>query len=355
MADVYFRDSEAAQHGAADDPRFGSTPPNPFRAASGAPRPRPRTEARSAAPASPEEPAGPSRIQALTNATGALVSLALVAGLGLWGYRLAVRDVSGVPVIQALEGPARIAPSDPGGELARHQGLAVNAVTAEGEAAPPPDRLMLAPRPEALTGEDAAMGALAAGADAPVAEPAAAADPLTGLPLGPDGQIVDPLTTAAGPIEVIPASIPGVVVSPRPLARPAPGAIRDAALPSPEGASEPASEDALVAAVFAAVAADTDGSGAGTDADPATLAPGTRLVQLGSYPSDADARAGWDEVASGYGPLMAGKRRVIEPVESGGTTLYRLRVEGFADLADARRFCAALDGAVPACVPTLAK
>ena len=43
-----------------------------------------------------------------------------------------------------------------------------------------------------------------------------------------------------------------------------------------------------------------------------------------------------------FGALMDGKRRVIETAESGGQTFYRLRVEGFADLDDARRFCAAL-------------
>ena len=62
---------------------------------------------------------------------GAVVSLALVAGLGVWGYKLTVRDVSGVPVVRALEGPMRVLPTDPGGKLATHQGLAVNAVQAD--------------------------------------------------------------------------------------------------------------------------------------------------------------------------------------------------------------------------------
>jgi hypothetical protein len=53
--------------------------------------------------------------------------VALVVGLGVWGYKLAVRDVRGVPVIQAMDGPMRIAPEIPGGEIADHQGLAVNA------------------------------------------------------------------------------------------------------------------------------------------------------------------------------------------------------------------------------------
>jgi hypothetical protein len=63
---------------------------------------------------------GGERIARLVNGAGALTSLALVVGLGLWGYRLAVRDVQGIPVIRALAGAARVAPADPGGDLADH-------------------------------------------------------------------------------------------------------------------------------------------------------------------------------------------------------------------------------------------
>ena len=38
---------------------------------------------------------------------------------------------------------------------------------------------------------------------------------------------------------------------------------------------------------------------------------------------------------------MVGKLRVIQTAESGGRTFYRLRAAGFADEADARRFCSA--------------
>ena len=61
---------------------------------------------------------------------GAAVFLALVAGLGLWSYRLGTRDAAEVPVIRAMEGPARVEPDDPGGIRAAHQGLEVNDVLA---------------------------------------------------------------------------------------------------------------------------------------------------------------------------------------------------------------------------------
>ena len=105
------------------------------------------------APADEQAPSG-NRIATLTNWAGALVSLALIAGVGVWGYKLVMRDVTGVPVVQAMDGPMRIAPEDPGGTLADHQGLAVNDVAGTGLAAPVPDQLLLAPQPAGLSDED---------------------------------------------------------------------------------------------------------------------------------------------------------------------------------------------------------
>jgi hypothetical protein len=102
---------------------------------------------------------GPERsnfIVRLTNLTGAALSLALLAGVGVWGTKMVMRDVSGVPVVRATEGPMREAPADPGGDAAANQGLAVNAVAAEGTAAAPADRLVLAPPPLELSLEDVA-------------------------------------------------------------------------------------------------------------------------------------------------------------------------------------------------------
>ncbi|MEH6776374.1 MAG: SPOR domain-containing protein, partial [Cereibacter changlensis] len=103
-----------------------------------------------------DAPQRPARVQRALNLAGGLVSVALILGLAVWGYKLAVRDVTGIPVVRAMEGPMRIAPEDPGGEIAAHQGLSVNDVAAVGVASPPPERLVLAPRPVELSLEDGA-------------------------------------------------------------------------------------------------------------------------------------------------------------------------------------------------------
>ena len=56
-----------------------------------------------------------STLSTALNWVGAILSLGLIAGLGYWAYQLVVRDVTGVPVVRAMEGPMRIAPEDPGG------------------------------------------------------------------------------------------------------------------------------------------------------------------------------------------------------------------------------------------------
>ena len=130
------------------------------------------------------------RFRKLTNGAGALTSVALVAGLVYWGYALAMRDVNGIPVIRALEGPARIAPNDPGGELALHQGLAVNRIAADGTAAEAANSVTLAPGASGLAEEDQPMGEAVAAAVAPA--PA--------MPLAPPPKAQQASVDAASPL-----------------------------------------------------------------------------------------------------------------------------------------------------------
>ncbi|NGM47233.1 SPOR domain-containing protein [Rhodobacter sp. SGA-6-6] len=288
---------------------------------------------------------GPGRAQRLVQMAGAASSVALVVALGLWGYKLAVRDIAGVPVIRALEGPARVAPEDPGGAIADHQGLAVNDVVAEGAAAPPAERLVLAPKPVELTLEDGP--GLADGLPPEEAEvqPASMADPAAMVPpaagesddavaaalaeaLGIEPEAVETgVETAALDAEGLPAPEGAVTRSPRPM-------------PRPDRAAAPEAAVAVAPPV---------------EVDPATLAPGTRLVQFGTFDSDKEARAEWTRLAGRFGVLMEGKSMVIQSAVSGGSTFYRLRALGFEGEDDARRFCSALLIENASCIPVAHK
>lgn len=307
---------------------------------------------------------GAPRVTTLVNWAGAVVSLGLVVGMGVWAYQLTMRDVSGVPVIRALEGPMRVAPADPGGVQAQHQGLAVNRIAEGGEAAPVPDRLVLAPPPVDLndvalvsasapailapSGPSAAMTDDAPGASADTALSAvptaaavnaqtqalidrliARAEPLAPVTAPAAAPADTPADTAAPiaaqpAVQIIPASVPGPARSLRPATRPASLSLARAIPPA--------------AATVAEV-------------DAASLAEGTRLVQLGAFDSPEIARAEWDRLTARFPDYFAGRSRVIQQASAGGSAFYRLRAHGFEDLAASRRFCAALMAQSAPCIP----
>ncbi|TNJ44039.1 SPOR domain-containing protein [Phaeobacter sp. B1627] len=338
--------------------------------------------------APPSAPRG--ELGRMAGVLGAAASLALVVAISVWGYKLIMRDVSGVPVVSAVSGPMRIAPEDPGGETADHQGLAVNAVAANGIAEDPADTLRLAPQAIALTEDDQPIPALTEAAEAEAAldqEFAAALEAeaenrLAALDLATDEameQTVDMAAATLSPIERrsddinalvasltegavplqdlretsaaivqpdpvagagglasvasvrVPAAIrnaPGVRVTPRPQVRPARFA------PAPAASETPETERR----VAVDVAADS-------------LAVGTRLAQLGAYESAEVARSEWARISAKFGDYFDDKARVVQRAESGGRIFYRLRAHGFEDLSDARRFCSALVAGNADCIP----
>lgn len=297
---------------------------------------------------------------------GAIVSLALIVGLGVWGYNLMVRDVSGVPVIRSMSEGARSVPENPGGQLAMHQGLSVNSVTADGSAGAPSDRLTLAPRPMELTDEDRPMGDTVTivssyqpnNAYTQTPEPApvfvpfveqsvASADEPTPLSLSAveslsaDTNLSDDTQAEIGTIKA-----GAFVTSPMPKARPVRLASAAAVL------AAPSATDTLNEASLNGVAGDILAAlGSEGEMQPTEVPVGARLVQFGAFQNEDIARAEWDRISTKFAGLMEGKTRVIEKAESGGKTFYRLRALGFTDAADSNRFCAALTARNAACVP----
>lgn len=318
----------------------------------------------------------------LIGLSGAVVSLALVAGTGVWGYKLFMRDVSGVPVVQSVKGAMRISPENPGGQPAEHQGLSVNSVAAEGIAAKPADRLVLAPAPISLSDDDQAVtltslptveidvledhqpdktstaGDLAGDIVAPPAlkpnqiasiealanQLASDAEPLSGVQSDTSSAVVTTVavtstsTEAASPTKTAPVMQGMVNVSLRPRLRPEKTA--DAAV---EVASADSSAIGTIIDVGAAV----------TPNDQVPV--GTRLVQLGAFASPEIAHAEWGKLSIRFEELLENKTRIIQKASSGGKVFYRLRAMGFADLSDARRLCSALKAEGSDCIPVVVR
>lgn len=313
----------------------------------------------------PEASSFSNQLTALTNTAGAVVSLALIVGIGIWGYKLLMRDVSGIPVVRAAAGEMRVRPAEPGGELARHQGLSVNAVAAEGGTAKPADRLILAPKPIDLTEEDQVMS-VAMVADAPqadplpdVVQPEPALDPNEVTAALESGDVdalvaqltegVAPLAEADAPADDVIAAVTEAVVAEVTAAEKEIAALRK--LPGVRQSKRPQIRPLTRAIPVQAVAAPA----VTAEVDPATLPAGTRLAQLGAFDSAEVARDQWKQIATRFDPYMTDKKRVVQKATSGGRVFYRLRALGFEDIADARRFCSALVAQNADCIPVVTR
>ena len=281
-----------------------------------------------------------SRFSNVMNYAGAALSLALIIGVGVWGYKLVVRDVSGIPVVRAMEGDMRVLPDNPGGAVALHTGLAVNEVAASGEAGGPEDILLLAPSESGLAQEDLEVQLapevfelletvalpeteeIAAEVEEVVTPVAAAVDEITLLT---QMLAANPATLSdeSGAL-IVPASVPGVRSSIRPVQR-------------PNGLSAARVEPAIASSGEVAVST-------------AAFPVGTNLVHLGAYATPAEAADAWTGLESRLGEYLAGYERVIQVSNQSGGTWYRLRASGFADRAEARRLCAVLQAEFAECI-----
>lgn len=249
----------------------------------------------------------------------ALASMALAGGLTVWGCQMAVRDATGVPVVRAPPGPMRVAPLDPGGRQAAHQGLSVNAIAAGGDAPPAAPRLILAPPPQELVEEDLPQALLEGG----------------GLLFGTTSNTVYDEAVA----EALAGSADDMIVwegDGRPLAEAEGDAsLSDEVAPAPVLA--PRSRYRSVASV--------------EQTRPEAPADDAWLVQLGAFDSPEAARAEWDMLVELHGDAFEGITRVIRRASEDGRIFYKLRAAGFESADDADRFCAAFPGDGLSCVP----
>ncbi len=303
------------------------------------------------------------RLTTLTNLAGAAVSLALVVGIGIWGYKLVMRDVSGIPVVRAAAGEMRVRPENPGGDQAEHQGLSVNVIAAQGTAGQPADQLRLAPRPVDLTEEDQVMPvAMVAPAPQDALPQIAAEAPTTELAAALQSGDVDAaiaqLTAGVTPLsdlDVNPDDVAATIatevaeVAPKPQAAAPDG-------PGLHRSLRPKRRPAGAQAMVVQASLDTSAPAAATpEVDASSLPAGTRLAQLGAFDSPEVAREQWDILQRRFDAFLGDKQRIVQKATSGGRVFYRLRAMGFQDIADARRFCAALVAENADCIPVVTR
>ena len=298
------------------------------------------------------------------NLAGAAVSVALILGMAVWGYKLAVRDLNGIPVFRALAGPLRIAPDNPGGDVMAHQGLSVNAIASAGAAMPLPESLTLAPKSAELAAEDVA-GLIIDSEGSRTTDIAVDQTAAADLPLAASSGLAVSDIAASDIMAAQEIAIEAVL--PQTQAEAVDLALAAALADGAEAFTDEAALDVTPVLVKStrprlrpvdAVATTTDVTDvqqvaaiAPLEIDPTTIVAGTRLVQLGAFDDELAARAEWAKLQGRFAELIAGKAMVVQSAQSGGRTFYRLRAHGFEDEGDARRFCAALLAENASCIP----
>jgi hypothetical protein len=302
----------------------------------------------------------------LRRLAGAALFLGLIAALGIWAYRLGTRDAAEVPIIRAMEGPARVQPEDPGGLRAAHQGLEVNAVLAGAPAPVPETAAPLAPAPSPLADEDAPQGELVVGPPpiTPEAELAAGEDlrmplPDEGSPVaGPDAA-ADAATPEAAPPATTIATAPIVaaaIAEARAAADAAAGvdgaapAVEPEAVagaPGPRPLRRPSNLPPATARATAAEAAPAPPAAREVE----RVASGARLLQLGAFDSEAITRQAWNVLVSRHPDLLGAKSLYVERTTANARVFYRLRVAGFETADQTRQMCEALRARGVDCIP----
>ena len=278
------------------------------------------------------------------NWIGAIASVTLVVGLVYWVFQLGTRNPNEIPIIRAMEGPARTQPDNPGGTQANHQGLAVNTVQSEGTAEKPAETVVLAPQQQPLTTEDVAQSALAS------IQPVLRPTPVKTTP--------EPVTQAA----VEDAIITAVEAAPAPTIQD-PSLITETIVTTPQSIVISSSKYAplksliprkrpgdLTKRIQATTAVATQ-----PETSVVNVPVGTRLVQLGAYDSEEIATKEWKKLIGKHGDLLIGKKRLVQSATSGGRTFYRLRAMGFETAEDSRNLCSALLARGTPCIPVSAR
>lgn len=272
---------------------------------------------------------------------GATLSVALAIGIGVWAYKLIIRDVSGIPVIAASKEPMRIAPEEPGGTSTQNQGLSVNAVAEEGSVSDP-QKVTLAPRPVVLVTDDLASKELNEKATAALR---VASVDTTKLDIN---TLADSIANNKSEIEHRTLTIDGSQVE---------DALRQA-LSSGSGQTQVEDNRQIKSSMrprarpknLSPIPNNLEASNA-IEIAPENIPAGTALVQLGAFDSEAIARTEWLRLNKKFPSFMAERARVIQRADRGGRVFYRLRANGFADLNDARRFCVLLVANNADCIP----
>ena len=260
----------------------------------------------------------------------ALLVLAMFAGVVWLAYTQGVaRGRTETPVLTAQNGPARIAPQNPGGAEQPYKGFKIYE-----QPAPPDDDV-----DTATTTSDTPAASVApppATAPKPVAPPAPVAAP---RPVAAAGPAPKPAAVAiAAKPEPKVAALAPAPAKPAPVAaNPAAPVVVKKELPAP-AAVAPVAPATAAPRSLALVPPVTPAPPAA--AGPAPVAAGGAILQIGAYKSQAEADGAWKAYKAKHAALLNGAAEEVQRADLGDKgTWYRLRIVGFPSKDVASAMC----------------
>jgi hypothetical protein len=225
--------------------------------------------------------------------SGAILALAIIVGLIVWGYRLTQRDASAIPVIHAALTPAKVQPEEP---PATETPKTITSYSAGG-GQPTAPSIAFAPPPERPASEDVAMGQLGTTPETPPVVAAAPEDP--GTPPGSFGDSTD--------------------LAPE-ISRPAPTRPRDLKQRMDEARSAASADEVLAALAEVSIV----------------------QIQLGAFPDRDQTESEWERIYKANEDILNGRALVVQGTISGGKRFFRMRAGPFKDRVEAQNVCRAL-------------
>ncbi len=245
----------------------------------------------------------------------ALLVLAMFAGVVWLAYTQGVaRGRTETPVLTAQNGPARVAPQNAAGAAEPYKGFKIY------EQPAPPDE---------DTDSSTASAAPKVVAATPAPETKPVASPAAPAP-APAAPKITAATPAPAPVKPPPAAPKIAAATPAPVKPPvaAPAPVKPpvvAAKPPAAAATAPPRSLALVAP---------------KPAPPAVAASGEFVLQIGAFPSQADADAAWKTYKGKHAALLADANDDVQKADLGDKGIwYRLRVTGFPSKDVASAMC----------------
>lgn len=263
--------------------------------------------------------------------------------LGIGGWAVLGHHQSGIPVMGPPPVAMRTKPVDPGGMQLDTLALPDADANQQGHPVPAPEK----PNPAALAAQYGGT---------PDAAPAGAVPPTADATGGHAGEpAADAAATgAATPEPAQPATAPAADGAPL---KPVPSAALPAQAGGTAEGAEPAAPEPLKEAPVP-----TDDVSDGEEAAPvqkqaaqkATTAPrntgGKYQVQLAALQTEAEAQKEWARLKTRYPTLFGSVTPAFVRTEQNNATFYRLRVQGFGAVADAKDFCTSVRERGMACM-----